>query len=190
VAELYAAWTVFSPFLLERFSAELDPADLAGLDRAQAMASIVTFSAFAAGAVLCPVAGLIADNYLGRTLTTATLMILSGSTALWLGFATDTNLIAFGVVFYGATIVPDSAQFSTAIGELAPPDQRGAMLSASTGFGFLMTMITIATTTAIQPAAGWGVAFALLAIGPAVGTASMLLLRAQPEAIAMAHGKR
>lgn len=190
VAELYAAWTVFAPFLRERFTAELDPSDAGAVSRAHTMASVVTFCAFAAGAVLCPVAGFVADYWLGRSLTTTILMMMSGSTALWLGFATNTSLVACGVVFYGATIVPDSAQFSTAIGELAPPEQRGAMLSASTGVGFLVTMITIATTTAIQQAAGWGVAFALLAIGPAIGAASMMMLRAQPEAIVMANGRR
>lgn len=38
--------------------------------------------------------------------------------------------------------------------------------------------------------AGWGVAFALLAIGPVFGVLSMLLLRRLPEAARLADGLR
>jgi len=187
VAELYAAWTSFAPFLRERFTSGLTGAEA---DRAAVAASLVTFAAFAAGAVACPLAGWVADRWLGRTATTSALMVVSGATAVWVGFTTSPTAAAVGVVLWGATIVPDSAQFSTAIGELAPPERRGAMLSVSTGLGFLLTMVTIATTAAIQQAVGWGVALSVLAIGPAIGVVSMLLLRAQPEAAQMAGGRR
>lgn len=37
---------------------------------------------------------------------------------------------------------------------------------------------------------GWGPAFAILAIGPALGTAAMLRLRKMPEAAVLALGRR
>ncbi len=48
----------------------------------------------------------------------------------------------------------------------------------------------IRAVPAIESAAGWGPAFALLAIGPALGTASMLWLRRLPEATRLAGGLR
>ncbi|KAA0163100.1 hypothetical protein FNF31_02923 [Cafeteria roenbergensis] len=187
MVELYAAWTSFAPLLVDRLASGLDGA---ARTEALATASLVTFGAFAAGAVASPVAGIVADRWLGRSLTTVVLMALSGSTALWVGFVTSPAAVIAGVLLYGATIVPDSPQFSTAIGELAPPERRGAMLSVSTGLGFLVTMITIATTSLLQAAWGWGPAIALLAAGPAVGIVSMLLLYVRPEAQAMAGGRR
>lgn len=187
MVELYAAWTSFAPLLVERLAAGLEGA---ARTEALATASLVTFGAFAAGAVASPLAGIVADRWLGRSLTTVVLMALSGSTALWVGFVTSPAAVIVGVLIYGATIVPDSPQFSTAIGELAPPERRGAMLSVSTGLGFLVTMVTIATTSLLQTVWGWGPAIALLAAGPALGIVSMLLLWVRPEARAMAGGLR
>jgi len=42
----------------------------------------------------------------------------------------------------------------------------------------------------LEEAAGWGVAWAVLAAGPALGTLAMLRLRAVPESLKLAAGRR
>lgn len=74
--------------------------------------------------------------------------------------------------------------------ELGAPEYRGTMLTFQTGLGFALTVITIRLVPVIENAAGWGPAFALLAIGPALGAAAMMRLRSLPESRAMAGGRR
>ena len=77
------------------------------------------------------------------------------------------------------TVVADSAQFSTAVSELAPPGTAGSALAIQTALGFILTGVTILLVGALAPTdgAGWQVAFALLALGPAVGIVAMGRLR-------------
>ena len=56
--------------------------------------------------------------------------------------------------------------------------------------GFLLTIVPIWLVPVLAESAGWGVAFAMLAIGPALGTVAMLRLRSMPESVACAMGKR
>ena len=90
------------------------------------------------------------------------------------------------------TVVADSAQFSTAISELAPPGTAGSALAIQTALGFILTGVTILIVGALAPAdgAGWQVAFAILALGPAVGIVAMGRLRRRPDAVLMAGGRR
>ena len=87
-------------------------------------------------------------------------------------------------------VVADSAQFSTAMSELADARCVGTALTPQTGLGFLLTILSIRLLPIVQEAAGWGVAFAMLAAGPTLGTLAMLWLRRLPEARAMAGGQR
>jgi hypothetical protein len=61
--------------------------------------------------------------------------------------------------------------------EVAPSHAVGTALTLQTSLGFLLTAGTIWMTFAVQQAFGWGVAFTLLAIGPAVGIGQILRLR-------------
>ena len=90
------------------------------------------------------------------------------------------------------TVVADSAQFSTAISELAPPGTAGSALAIQTAVGFLLTGVTILGVGLLDPAdgTGWRVAFGLLALGPIVGIAAMARLRRRPDAAFMANGRR
>ena len=92
----------------------------------------------------------------------------------------------------GITVVADSAQFSTAISELAPPGTAGSALALQTATGFLLTAATIYLVSLLDPSdgAGWRIAFALLAVGPAIGIVAMLRLRGRPDATKMAGGNR
>ncbi len=91
---------------------------------------------------------------------------------------------------WGFAIVADSAQFSTCVTELAESEYVGTALTLQTAIGFLLTIATIRLLPVWEAAWGWRWAFVPLAIGPALGTLSMLRLRARPEAGRLAGGRR
>ncbi len=180
--ELYAMWTWIPVFLNELLT-----------DRGQSptAASVLAFSIIAVGGASCVAAGLVADRY-GRTATTSALMALSGGSAIAAIFLTSATLwLLLPVLFlWGATIVADSAQFSAAISELSPPEYVGSALTIQTSLGFLLTLGSIQLVPVIVDFAGWPGAFALLAVGPALGIVAMLSLRRLPESLALASGHR
>jgi len=96
------------------------------------------------------------------------------------------------LVVWGVTVVADSAQFSTAVSELAPPGTAGSALALQTAAGFLLTGVTIVGVGLLDPGtqSSWTLAFALLAIGPLVGIWAMWRLRRRPDAVRMAGGRR
>ncbi|MGH2402753.1 MAG: MFS transporter, partial [Candidatus Limnocylindria bacterium] len=156
-------------------------------------ASGVAFLVVAAGAIGCVAAGALADR-LGRTTLTIAAMGISGSSAIAAGllFGAPTVVLLVVLVVWGISVVADSAQFSTAISELAPPGTAGSALSLQTAAGFLLTGITIVGVGLLDPGdrGAWSVAFAILAIGPLVGIGAMLRLRRRPDAVRMAGGRR
>ncbi|MEO1200762.1 MAG: MFS transporter, partial [Pseudomonadota bacterium] len=91
---------------------------------------------------------------------------------------------------WGIAVIGDSAQFSTAVAELSPPGLQGTMLTLQTATGFALSIVTVQLVPVIADAVGWRYAFMWLAIGPAFGIIAMLQLRAMPEALKLAHGKR
>ncbi len=183
--ELYAMWTWVPAFLAASLA-------LSGDVTAQG-ASAVAFLVVAAGAMGCIAAGALADR-LGRTTLTIAAMALSGSSAVAAGllFGAPTAVVLAVVVVWGITVVADSAQFSTAISELAPPGTAGSALSLQTAAGFLLTAATIVGVGLIEPVdqRSWALAFGILALGPLVGILAMWRLRKRPDATRMAGGKR
>ena len=183
--ELYAMWTWIPAFLAASFAAagSTDPAT----------ASLAAFVVVGSGGIGCAVAGRLADR-VGRTTLTMTAMAISGSSALLIGFLFGAPPIVTLIlaVVWGVTVVADSAQFSTAVTELGPPGTAGSALALQTAMGFLLTGVTIILVGALTAAGGpgWQVAFALLAIGPAIGILAMNRLRGLPEAVRMADGHR
>ena len=182
--ELYAMWSWIPVFLAASLAAT-------GMDSGDA--PLAAFAVVAAGGIGCVVAGALADQY-GRTTLTVAAMALSGSSAIVTGllFGAAPALVVGVAVIWGVTVVADSAQFSTAISELAPPGTAGSALALQTATGFLLTAATIYLVSLLDPtdAAGWRIAFALLAIGPAIGILAMLRLRGRPDAAKMAGGRR
>jgi len=183
--ELFAMWTWVPIFLLASFAA-------AGLTDAAA-ASLTAFAVVAAGGVGSAVAGAIADR-VGRTTTTIVAMATSGSSAILAGILFGAPVLAVVVValVWGASVVADSAQFSSAVSELAPPGTAGSALSVQTAVGFTLTSVTILGVGLLDPtgADGWRLAWVILALGPAVGIVAMLRLRGRPDATKMANGHR
>ena len=182
--ELYAMWSWIPVFLA---------ASLAATGMGTDDAPLAAFAVVAAGGIGCVVAGALADQY-GRTTLTVAAMAFSGTSAIVTGllFGAAPALVVSVAVIWGITVVADSAQFSTAISELAPPGTAGSALALQTATGFLLTAATIYLVSLLDPtdAAGWRIAFALLALGPAVGIVAMLRLRGQPDATKMAGGMR
>lgn len=183
--ELFAMWSWIPVFLAASLGAS-DAAD-------PGLASLLGFVVVAAGGVGSVVAGALADR-LGRTTLTIGAMAASGSCAILTGllFGAWPVLVVAVALVWGITVVADSAQFSTAISELSPPGTAGSALTVQTAAGFLLTAVTIWGVSLIGPdeAAGWRLAFAALALGPAVGIWAMWRLRQRPEAQLMAGGRR
>ena len=183
--ELYAMWAWLGVFLDASFhlSGGSDPA---------MWARFATFLAIGVGgAVGCLAGGYIADRH-GRTTTTMTAMAVSGTCAVLVGlmFGTNPILLTLVCVIWGVSIVADSAQFSASVAELSDPGLVGTMLTVQTCSGFLLTLITIHLMPILVAQAGWGVAFAILALGPVFGVWSMGQLRAHADSLKLAGGRR
>jgi hypothetical protein len=119
-------------------------------------------------------------------------LAISGASALVMGFllgAAPWLVIVVGLI-WGIAVVADSAQFSASVIELSDPEIVGTMLTVQTSVGFLLTILTIHLVPPLAEGVGWGLAFAMLAIGPAFGIVAMLRLRARPEAAKLAGGNR
>jgi sugar phosphate permease len=106
-------------------------------------------------------------------------MAVSGACALvigWIAAAPPLVLVSLAVV-WGFAVVADSAQFSALVTEVAPRHAVGTALTLQTSLGFLLTAGTIWMTFALAARFGWGVAFSVLALGPAFGIVQMLGLK-------------
>lgn len=119
-------------------------------------------------------------------------MAISGLCCLAVGFLQHIHPIWLLLIclVWGLTVVADSAQFSAAVSEFCEPEYIGTALTLQTSVGFLITMVSIRLVPVIQDAAGWGLAFAMLGLGPLVGILAMTLLYKAPEAVKMASGNR
>jgi len=183
--ELYAMWTWVPAFVAASFVAAGQP------DPSQA--ALASFAVVGSGGVGCVLAGALADR-LGRTTMTIAAMVASGSCAIIIGFtfgSAPALLLAIAIP-WGITVVADSAQFSTAVSELAPAGTAGSALSLQVAAGFVLTGVTILGVGLLAPsdALGWRLAFGSLAVGPLVGIVAMWRLRGRPEAVKMAGGRR
>jgi MFS family permease len=180
--ELYAMWTWAPVMLRASFAARGEPA---------ALAEVGSFLVIGAGAVGCVAAGLWADR-VGRTLVTSWAMGVSGACCVVAGFLFDASpaLLLALMIVWGASVVADSAQFSTCVTELGDPKYLGTALTVQTCVGFLLTLFSIHLIPVLVEKIGWRYAFAALAVGPAFGIYSMLKLRKLPEAAKIAQGRR
>jgi MFS family permease len=180
--ELYAMWT-WLPVMIR--------ASLAQGNAAPALAEAASFLVIGAGALGCVAGGFWGDRA-GRTLTTSWAMGISGACSLLIGFlftAPPWLLLAVATI-WGASVVADSAQFSTCVTELGDPQYMGTALTLQTCLGFLLTTVSIELIPLLVSSFGWRYAFMALSIGPFLGILAMLRLRNLPEARRIAHGNR
>jgi MFS family permease len=179
--ELYAMWAWVPLCLLASYGQ-------AG--RGEIEARVAGFAVIAVGGLGSVLAGKLADRW-GRCVVASASLAVSGACCLVAGAAFDSpGLLTAICLVWGFAVVADSAQFSAAVSELTDPEHVGTALTMQTCLGFLLTMLTIRVVPTLVERFGWEWAFVVLAAGPAVGIASMLRLRALPEASRMASGSR
>jgi MFS family permease len=168
--ELYALWA----WLLAYLTAA--PAGFAGA--VTGAGSLATFAALSAGIIGCIAGGLLSDRF-GRAVTTAGMMLASGTCALLVGFVFDgpVILLMLVVMVWGMTVIGDSAQFSAAATELSEQNLVGTALSLQMGLGFALTTVSIWLMPQLADWLGsWRWCFLFLAPGPFLGAWAMIHL--------------
>ena len=173
--ELYAAWTWLPAFIAASVAAHDPRAGASG----QSVASAVAFAALAIGGAGCVWGGLVADRR-GREWLVTRALAVSGACALAIGltFGHTLWLLVPVALLWGFSVIADSAQFSVLVTESVAPHAVGTALTLQTSLGFLLTAVTIQLVPPAAEAVGWRWAFAFLALGPAVGIASIRRLAA------------
>jgi MFS family permease len=169
--ELYAMWAWYQVFLFDSLTKS-------GLHEVRTLASLGAFAVIGAGFLGSMVAGDLADRW-GRAQSASLALAISGVCSLLVGLfygASPVIVIALGLV-WGASVVADSAQFSTLVTELAEPSTVGTALTLQLGIGFALTTATIWLVPLLRDTVGWRWAFAFLAPGPALGLIAMSRLR-------------
>ncbi len=145
------------------------------------LAALLAVGVIGVGAAGCLWGGWVADR-LGRARRVTWAMAASGSCALLIGLAFGRTwwLLAPLALAWGCFVVADSAQSSVLVTERVPPHAVGTALTLQLPLGFLPTTLTIQAVPWLAARHGWGWAFAVLAIGPFAGIASIARLRAAP----------
>jgi len=153
-------------------------------------ARVAGFGVVAIGGLGSVLAGRLADRF-GRTAVAITSLVVSGACALCAGLAfSSPGLLTALCLVWGFAVVADSAQFSAAVSELSDRRYVGTALTMQTCLGFLLTLATLWAIPPLVERFGWEGAFGALALGPVVGVAAMLRLRASPQATKLASGNR
>jgi len=180
--ELYGMW-IWIPVMMR--------ASVAAAGGEAKFAEVGSFLVIGSGAIGCVIAGVLADR-VGRTVVTSWAMAISGTCCLVVGFLFGANpyLLLIIAVIWGASVVADSAQFSSCITELGDQQYIGTALTLQMCLGFLLTTVSIELIPHMVNLIGWRFAFVVLAPGPFLGVLAMLRLRQLPESVKIAHGKR
>ena len=180
--ELYAMWAWFAVFFADRLLLEGD-AD------PRRPAAFATALVIGVGALGCWVGGILGDRW-GRTRSTILAMSISGTCAVLIGVFRDAPVpvvLAIGVV-WGFWVIADSAQFSAIVTEVADQRYVGTAVTLQLAVGFVLTVVTIWLIPLLRDAYTWQWAFAVLALGPALGVIAMVRLLRSPDAARIAGG--
>lgn len=174
--ELYAMWAWIGLAATISFSASLPEPEATSLGR------ITAFAAIAAGGFACVVGGVFADR-IGKANIAILAMVVSGCAAIAtaLTFGGPVWLTVVCVLIWGASILPDSAQFSALVADHSPPEKAGSLMTFQTALGFALTFVTVQATPVLAAQIGWPGVFLIMAIGPACGVIAMLRLKAMSD---------
>jgi len=174
MAELYAYWTWIPAFVAASAVAWAgDPAAAR-----TPWVGALSFGTIAVGGLGCVWGGLVSDR-VGRERLVIAAMAASGlcAVAIGLAFGRTPWLLAPLALAWGFFVIADSAQFSVLVTESVPAHAVGTALTVQVCLGFLLTTVTIQMIPPLVAWAGWPAAFALLAVGPAFGIASIRRLQ-------------
>lgn len=170
--ELYAMWAWIGVATAASYALTMPE------DEAVRFAKLTAFAAVAVGGVACWSGGWLADR-MGKAEFAIWAMAISGSaaiaTALSFGAAPWITLIC--VLVWGASIIPDSAQFSALVADNSPPQAAGSLMTLQTALGFALTIATVQATPWLAETLGWPIVLAAMALGPAFGIWAMWGLR-------------
>lgn len=189
-AELYLA-RLWLPLLLVAALVQ------SGRDAGEAAVLAATWAGlmFMSGAVGVFIGGALSDK-LGRTAGAALIFTTSGAVSFVVGWLTGAPLpllIALGFV-YGFATSADSAIYSTAATELAPPNLIGSTQAVQNLIGFTVgaaaPILAGAILDLFDGPLGWGLSFTLNGVLAILGVAALLILRRHPIASNMAGGRR
>lgn len=185
--ELYAFW-VWIPVFLKEVYEKSNPQSSAS--EVVFYFSMGSFLVFAIGAISNVVGGYLSDR-IGRTLFNIIMLSMSGISGIVIGFfyGNPTGAIIVALI-WGATIIPDSPQYSTMVTELSDQDLVGTALTLQTAIGFTITMISVRMMPLLVDMYSWERAFMFLSIGPLLGIISMIALRRNPDSSLIANGRR
>jgi MFS family permease len=182
--ELYAMWVWVPVFLRESYLEAFPGSD------PMRFVSVGVFLVFLFGAVATGLGGRVADS-MGRTAFTGVILGLSGLGSMVIGLFFDYPFVALAVaVAWGASVIPDSPQYSSMVSELAESGYVGTALTMQMALGFLLTIFSIRVVPWFVGLVGWRYGFTILGIGPLVGIVSVYLLRKRPDSTRIAGGRR
>lgn len=168
--ELYSAWTWLPVFV----AASVEASGRGMGASSTSLSSAVAFAAIAIGGIGCVWGGIVADRR-GREWLVTVAMAASGACAMLIGltFGHALWLLIPIALLWGFFVIADSAQFSVLVTESVPPYAVGTALTLQTSIGFLLTMVSIQLVPPVVAMVGWRWAFVMLAVGPALGIASI-----------------
>lgn len=170
MAELYSYWTWIPVFLAASAVAASGDAEAA---RAP-WVGLLAFATIAVGGLGCVWGGIVGDR-IGRARVAMLAMAVSGACALAIGFSFGHRpwLVGALAMAWGFFVIADSAQFSVLVTESVPAHAVGTALTVQVSLGFLLTTLTIQLIPPVVAGVGWEGAFAMLALGPALGIAAL-----------------
>jgi MFS family permease len=171
--ELYAMWTWVPAYAAASFAAA------GGGDPSRTAVELAAFAAVGvAGLAGCLLGGALADAR-GRATITIWSMAVSGACCVAAAavYGLAPALVVVLMLVWGTAVIADSAQFSTALTEVADAEYVGTAVTAQTAIGFAITVVSIRLLPSVRDAVGWRYAFLFLAVGPALGIVSMARVR-------------
>jgi MFS family permease len=171
--ELYAMWTWVPAYAAASFAASGDR------DPSRTAVELAAFAAVGvAGLAGCVLGGVAADAR-GRAAVTIASMGVSGACCVAAAavYGVAPAIVVVLMLVWGMAVIADSAQFSTALTEVADPGYVGTAVTAQTAIGFAITVVSIRLLPTVRDAVGWRYAFLFLAVGPALGIVAMARVR-------------